>query len=498
MSLGTNRITSFGHQAVYTVPAGKRATVNATVHANSAAPLVGIAANALGSYPSSTAVTDPAALFYSDTGTTTFGSKLATDGNYAVISSGASGTSLVRVYFFNGTAWTLQQTITDPNTSGNVFGASVDISGDRILVGAPNNSQTTSNEGRAYLYTRSGTTWTLSFTYTKPGVSQNQARFGTTVAFGGTTVYIGAPGDVTNSVTCGSVSSYTTYTTYSSSFFTNVLSTYASGDGLGQTLIAWPNGIWAASSPGWSSGRGAIIFGNFNTILGQILGPVGTATYALGSVLVGNTKSTNSSTEAFWATYAFLPSTIPTGINIYGFFSGSPIGGGTLLQTLSPTVNHYGTTMAMRANGDLLTQVPVQTSSIYTYARNSDTNTWSLSATLSSSKSGVTSSNFAGSSIAASSLTGTSALGNSWTVNTIFTSNTSAATAYIFGNPVTAASVADSNAFVSSFGTDRTTLSANQTFERTGIVMDAGESLVVANLGGGDILAQVRGYEENV
>lgn len=102
-----------------------------------------------------------------------------------------------RVYVWDGvSSWGLQQTIHDPNAVDmagnnnlNCFGGSVAVKGDSLVIGAPEDS----GKGAAYLYTRSGNTWTQSAQF--PNTTQ-YVQFGTSVGFDGTHAFIGAPASV--------------------------------------------------------------------------------------------------------------------------------------------------------------------------------------------------------------------------------------------------------------------------------------------------------------
>jgi len=97
-----------------------------------------------------------------------FGYTVALEGDYAVISAVSSNNNGGSVYVFkkNGEVWQQQQKIIASDTSnGDVFGASVDISGNTIIIGAHFNS-TDSNggnyigaSGSAYVFVRDGNIW---------------------------------------------------------------------------------------------------------------------------------------------------------------------------------------------------------------------------------------------------------------------------------------------------------------------------------------------------
>src|SRR5262249_40020856 len=67
---------------------------------------------------------------------------------------------------------------------------SVAISGDTIVVGAFNDDSPLSNAGSAYVFVRSGTTWTQQQKLTASDAAADQ-EFGNAVAINGDTVFVG-------------------------------------------------------------------------------------------------------------------------------------------------------------------------------------------------------------------------------------------------------------------------------------------------------------------
>ncbi len=88
---------------------------------------------------------------------------LSADGNTAIVGGpgqnvgGTSGAGTAYVFVRSGTTWTQQQELTaSDGVAGAAFGTSVALSGDTAIVGGPGQN---SGAGAAYVYTRSGTTW---------------------------------------------------------------------------------------------------------------------------------------------------------------------------------------------------------------------------------------------------------------------------------------------------------------------------------------------------
>jgi hypothetical protein len=119
--------------------------------------------------------------------------------NDAAIDSGS-----VYVFVRSGTTWSQQAYLKASNTgAGDRFGQSVSVSGDTALVGADsegsdgtgvNGNQSNdlaSHSGAAYLFVRSGTTWSQQ-AYLKASNTDVEDRFGWSVAVSGDTALIGA------------------------------------------------------------------------------------------------------------------------------------------------------------------------------------------------------------------------------------------------------------------------------------------------------------------
>jgi len=125
------------------------------------------------------------------------GNAVAISGNTMVVgaqfdSTIASQAGSVFVYGLNGTTWTQQaQFLASDGAVADKFGYSVAISGDTIIVGAYNDDAPLSNGGSAYVFVRNGTTWTFQQKLTAAdGTADDQ--FGSAVAVFGDTIAVGA------------------------------------------------------------------------------------------------------------------------------------------------------------------------------------------------------------------------------------------------------------------------------------------------------------------
>jgi hypothetical protein len=123
--------------------------------------------------------------------------------NSTPINESATEAGVAYVFVRSGTTWTQQAYLKAHQvTAGDLFGCSVAISGDTVVVGAykEDGSATgvngTANElgtdaGAAYVFVRSGTTWTQQ-AYLKAGQGSVEDYFGWSVAVSGDTVVVGA------------------------------------------------------------------------------------------------------------------------------------------------------------------------------------------------------------------------------------------------------------------------------------------------------------------
>ncbi len=126
-----------------------------------------------------------------------FGWSVAVDGDTVVV--GASGSApgdpgAAYVFTRTGTAWS-QQAVLAPadGQDADEFGGSVAVSGDSALVGASANDAPTSNSGAAYVFARSGGSWSQQAKLTAPDGAADD-RFGYSVGLDGTTALVGAFG----------------------------------------------------------------------------------------------------------------------------------------------------------------------------------------------------------------------------------------------------------------------------------------------------------------
>jgi hypothetical protein len=124
------------------------------------------------------------------------GMVVALSGNYAIVGapgndSAAEGAGKAVIFHFNGLQWVVQEELF-PHIGplGASFGASVGISGDYAIVGAPGS---VSDHGRAYIYHRVETSWDFEKNLEHVDLVQGD-RFGHSVGITSTHAAAGAPG----------------------------------------------------------------------------------------------------------------------------------------------------------------------------------------------------------------------------------------------------------------------------------------------------------------
>ena len=145
-----------------------------------------------------------------------FGYAVALDGDTVVIGApsndpgGIDEAGAAYVFTRTGTAWTLQAKLLPADgATGDWFGRDVGISGDTVIVGAPRDDDKGNNSGSAYVFTRTGTTWTLQAKLTASDGATDDGFGWRGVAVNGDTVIVGAWHDDDNGANSGSAYIFT-------------------------------------------------------------------------------------------------------------------------------------------------------------------------------------------------------------------------------------------------------------------------------------------------
>ena len=140
---------------------------------------------------------------------------MSTDGNRIAIGGirndgSDNNAGHVRVYSWNGTTWTPTGTDIDGEAAGDEFGSSVAMSadGNRIAVGAPNNDGTGDYAGHVRVYSWNGTAWTPTGTDIDGEAAEDWSGYAVAMSADGNRIAIGAPLNDGNGTNAGHVRVY--------------------------------------------------------------------------------------------------------------------------------------------------------------------------------------------------------------------------------------------------------------------------------------------------
>ena len=139
---------------------------------------------------------------------------LAISGDTVVVSAhdeDTGGTNAGAAYVFtrSGSTWTEQAKLVASDASTeDEFGYSADIDGDTIIVGKPNDDNGGTDAGAAYIFTRSGSTWTQQSKIVASDIQVGD-RFGISTAISGDTVVVGSYLEDTGGSNAGAVYIFT-------------------------------------------------------------------------------------------------------------------------------------------------------------------------------------------------------------------------------------------------------------------------------------------------
>lgn len=146
-----------------------------------------------------------------------FGGALDIDGDTAVITASGydfsptiADSGIVYVFTRDGSGvWTEQQGLLPSDPASNLYGQSVAVNGDSVVIGASVDDQTGVNAGAAYVFTRDSTgAWNDQQKLTASDAAAGD-YFGQSVDIEGTTLVIGAYGDDDNGTDAGSAYAFT-------------------------------------------------------------------------------------------------------------------------------------------------------------------------------------------------------------------------------------------------------------------------------------------------
>lgn len=128
----------------------------------------------------------------SDEPTLGFGTPVAISGNTALVGANFSGSGgSVFVFVREAGTWAIQAQLIPGDSTNNKFGESVAIDGDTVAIGAIWDDDLFHRGGAAYVFTRTGATWSLQEKLTH---SPDNANVGTAIAVSGDTLLVSSEG----------------------------------------------------------------------------------------------------------------------------------------------------------------------------------------------------------------------------------------------------------------------------------------------------------------
>ena len=143
-----------------------------------------------------------------------FGISVSISGDTVVVGANGDddkgmGAGSAYVFTRSGTTWSQEsKLLTFDGSMGDQFGNSVSINGDRIVVGAPFDVENGLDSGSAYVFNRSGTTWNEEAKLLALDGAGGD-RFGISVSISGDRIVVGAPFDVDQGVDSGTAYVFT-------------------------------------------------------------------------------------------------------------------------------------------------------------------------------------------------------------------------------------------------------------------------------------------------
>lgn len=144
----------------------------------------------------------------------TFGGNVAISGDTAVIGAirhDDQGDNSGSAYVFtrSGGAWSQQAKLIATDTvEGDAFGQSLALAGDIVVIGAPHDDDMGDGAGSVYVFTRSGTVWSQQAKLTAADGAAGDV-FGISVALSGNTILVGADLNDEKAVDAGAVYVFT-------------------------------------------------------------------------------------------------------------------------------------------------------------------------------------------------------------------------------------------------------------------------------------------------
>ncbi len=168
-----------------------------------------------------------------------FGNSVAIYGNTAIVGApfedndGSSDSGSAYTFTRNSTGnWSQPEKLHSTGANDN-FGRSVAIYGNTIMVGIPGSA---SDKGTVQAYRRNGTTWSAIYGVISASDRIEGNKFGSSVAFDGTTIIVGADGNFDNGIATGAAYIFTEGETDWNQQIKLVATDLAENDGFGASV----------------------------------------------------------------------------------------------------------------------------------------------------------------------------------------------------------------------------------------------------------------------
>lgn len=123
-----------------------------------------------------------------------FGSHVAVSHDTLVASGDTFRSGLVTAFHRTAAGWEFERLFSTPDPWVDDFGASVAVSGDTLVVGAPRSHRVVERSGAVFVYRRGWPGWVLEAALKASNPGEDD-RFGSSVAIDGDTIIVGAPGE---------------------------------------------------------------------------------------------------------------------------------------------------------------------------------------------------------------------------------------------------------------------------------------------------------------
>ena len=188
----------------------------------------------------------------------------------------ASGSAYV--FTRTGTTWTEEAKLTASDAAfDDVFGESVTVSGDTAVVGAPGDDDAGTNSGSAYVFTRGGSTWTQQAKLTASDAAFGDS-FGASVTVSGDTAVVGARGDDDAGSASGSAYVFR-FDTASEPPTAITLASFTAEAGSGSVVLAWET-VTEIDNAGFNLYRATRANGPWTKINGRLIAAQAGASYS--------------------------------------------------------------------------------------------------------------------------------------------------------------------------------------------------------------------------